>query len=267
MLRPHVLFIGAGRMGGALLSGLFARGGVSISVIEPLPSPELKRLVRRRDVRLNPRVSDLVKAPPDLAVLAVKPQVLGDVASAHLSILSQTAVLSIAAGVTIRALRKICGTSRIVRAMPNLAVEVGQGMSVAVADRGARARDIALARDVLAAGGEVVFVRNEALMDAVTAVSGSGPAYVFHLAEALADAARKMGLPAKLARTLAKQTIIGAGALLQAGGDAKQLRRRVTSPGGTTEAALNILMATDGLSPLMRKAVTAARDRARALGH
>ena len=154
----------------------------------------------------------------------------------------------------------------IVRAMPNTPAAIGRGMTVACAnDAVGRARR-ALCGHLLEAVGAVAWIDDESLMDAVTAVSGSGPAYVFLLAECLAEAAEAAGLPAPLARRLAEETVAGAGALMAESADAAAaLRRNVTSPGGTTEAALSVLMAADGLAPLMTRAVRAAANRSRTL--
>ncbi|MEM8755806.1 MAG: pyrroline-5-carboxylate reductase, partial [Pseudomonadota bacterium] len=155
----------------------------------------------------------------------------------------------------------------IVRCMPNTPAAIGAGMMVCYATDGVTEGARALAEALLAASGEVAWIEDEGSMDAVTAVSGSGPAYVFHLIETLAAAGAEVGLPADLAARLALQTVMGAGRLAaESGIDAAELRRQVTSPGGTTAAALGVLMRENGLQPLMTEAVTAARDRGRELG-
>jgi pyrroline-5-carboxylate reductase len=178
-------------------------------------------------------------------------------------------VISIAAGTSTKTFARAIGPrTRIIRAMPNLPGSIGQGITALYAAPKTSAKDKALAAQLLSAIGETVWVKRETDIDAVTAVSGSGPAYVFLLVEALADAAQAVGLPRPLAEKLARATVAGSGALLTADAAtmAADLRRNVTSPGGTTEAALQILMAKQGLTPLMRRAVIAARKRARELG-
>ncbi|HRE59909.1 MAG TPA: pyrroline-5-carboxylate reductase [Micropepsaceae bacterium] len=262
--RPALLFIGAGRMGGAFLRGLVARDEFSLLVIEPRASPALKALARAGQIILNPDLAAMGLAR--LAVIAVKPQVLPEAIAPLRPLLSHMAVLSIAAGVRVKRLEDLCGTRRIIRAMPNLAVEIGMGISAAYAARGATRADVVLALSILRAGGKAEIVAREDLLDAVTAVSGSGPAYTFHLVEALAEAAQKEGLPPALARLLANETLAGAAGLLARSGDPAHLREQVTSPGGTTEAGLRVLMGRGGLTPLVRKTVAAARKRARDLG-
>src|SRR5580692_6138087 len=177
-------------------------------------------------------------------------------------------MVSIAAGTTTRTLTRAMGRdSRIVRAMPNTPGSIGRGITALYAGANATAKDRAMAGKLLAALGDTFWVKKESLIDSVTAVSGSGPAYVFLLVEALAEAAQRQGLPRDIAMRLARATVAGSGALLDADqSPASDLRRAVTSPGGTTEAALKILMAENGLSRLMIRAVTAARKRAEELG-
>lgn len=251
-------------MGGAFLRGLVAQGSFDLIVMEPKASPAIKALARAGKISLNPDFATMARA--QMAVIAVKPQILSVAAAPLKPLLSRMAVLSIAAGVRISRLQKLCGTARIIRAMPNLAVEISQGISVAFAARGATRADVALALSILRAGGKAEIVAREDLLDAVTAVSGSGPAYVFHLVEALAAAARKQGLPDALSHLLAHETLIGAAGLLAQSGDPAKLREQVTSPGGTTAAGLSVLMGKGGLASLMARTVSAARKRARALG-
>ena len=261
-----LLLIGAGRMGGALLKGWLARGLGPVLVIEPNPSPELKRLARH-DVTLLKSIDD---APKKLraCVIALKPQVLKTEA-VRLRAIAESGVpmISIAAGSSIRLMSRAWGKSaRIIRTMPNTPGSIGEGISALYAAPNATPRDRKLAESLLAALGETVWVKRETDIDTVTAVSGSGPAYVFLMVECLEEAARKEGLPPSVAHRLARQTIIGAGALLKADNvPAEALRRNVTSPHGTTEAAVGVLMAKDGLAPLIKRAVSAARRRAREL--
>ena len=261
-----LLLIGAGRMGSALLKGWIARGLGPVLVIETNPSPELKRLTKR-DVTLLESIDD---APKKLraCVIALKPQILKTEAARLRAIAeSGTPMISIAAGSSIRLMSKAWGkTARVIRTMPNTPGSIGEGISALYAAPNATRADRKLAESLLAALGEIVWVKRETDIDTVTAVSGSGPAYVFLLVECLEEAARREGLPPSIAHRLARKTIIGAGALLKADdAPAEALRRNVTSPHGTTEAALNVLMAKNGLAPLIKRAVSAARRRAREL--
>jgi pyrroline-5-carboxylate reductase len=262
---PLVL-IGAGKMGGALLDGWlnFGFDPGRIMVIEPQPTPAMSAL-GARGLHLNPNAAQLAGAAA--VVIAVKPQAAAEaLAAAAPSIAASTVVVSIMAGRTLLSLAN--GLPRgcpLVRAMPNLPAAIGRGITVAVA-RGANPQQHKLAGDLLSATGTVDWIEDESLMDAVTAVSGSGPAYVFLLAEALALAGIEAGLPPELAEKLARETISGSGELLrQTNVDAALLRENVTSPGGTTAAALAILMGQNGLVSLMTRAVAAATDRSRQL--
>lgn len=261
-----LLLIGAGRMGGALLKGWLKRGLGPVIVVDTNPSPELKRIAKR-GVRLLKSVDD-VPLKLRACVIALKPQVLKTEA-VKLKSIAQSGVpmISIAAGSSIRMMTKAWGKSaRVIRAMPNTPGSIGEGISALYAPRNATRADRKLAESLLAALGQTVWVKHETDIDSVTAVSGSGPAYVFLMVECLAAAGRKEGLPADVALQLARQMVIGAGALLKAdSASADELRRNVTSPHGTTEAALKVLMAKDGLEPLIKRAVSAARKRAREL--
>lgn len=263
-----IYLVGAGKMGGALLQGWINQGIDShqVSVIDPNLQTGASTLIQERSIRLNPEFDALAK--PHILVLAVKPQVMDQVLSGLGELLHpDVVVLSIAAGCTIASLAKHAGArTAIVRAMPNTPASVGCGMTVAVANRAVSEADRKVCHSLLSAVGEVEWIEDESLMDAVTAVSGSGPAYVFHLVECMAEAGQKAGLDAEMSMRLARQTVIGAGELLHyATGSAGQLRRDVTSPGGTTEAALKILMDEDGLQALMERAVEAAAKRSREL--
>jgi pyrroline-5-carboxylate reductase len=259
-----ILLIGAGRMGGALLRGWLANGLGPVVVVETNPSPQLRKLT---GVTLLKNIED---APVKIRalVIALKPQILKAEAARLKAIAASGApIISIAAGSSLKLMHKAWGKSaRIIRTMPNTPGAIGEGISALYAPPNATARDRKLAESLLAALGETVWVKREADIDAVTAVSGSGPAYVFLMVEALAAAAQAEGLPADVALRLARKTIIGSGALLKADpAPAGQLRKNVTSPHGTTEAALKVLMARNGLPLLIRRAVSAARKRAKAL--
>jgi pyrroline-5-carboxylate reductase len=262
-----IVLIGAGKMGAAMLDGWIARGlePSRVAVIEPQPSPEISALAAR-GVKLNP---DPAAVPdPAVIVIAVKPQVAAEVVPAAAPLVGRsTVIVSIMAGQRLAALeRALPAGSAIVRTMPNTPAAIGRGITVAVANARVSPPQRDLAHRLLAAIGAVEWVDDEGLLDAVTAVSGSGPAYVFLLAEALAQAGAAAGLPADLAERLARATVAGSGELLHRSPlDAATLRRNVTSPGGTTEAALGVLMDEDGLASLMRQAVAAATRRSREL--
>lgn len=260
-----VVLAGAGKMGGALLSGWLAQGldPKRVAVIDPHLSDEIRALAAR-GVRLNAETT----TADDVAalVLAVKPQTFGEAGpTLRPRIGPATLVVSIMAGTTIAALDAACG-GNIVRAMPNTPAAIGRGITVAVAAKGVNDRQRATADALLRATGAVEWIDDEALMDAVTAVSGSGPAYVFLLAEELARAGIAAGLPANLAARLARETVAGSGELLHRSGlDAATLRQNVTSPGGTTASALGVLMGENGLKELMTRAVAAATERSKEL--
>lgn len=257
--------VGAGKMGGAMLQGWLALGldPKKVVIVEPSPAPDILELAQQ-GVTINP--------PPgamsvDVIVLAVKPQVAPNVMPEVAKMVSaNTLVISIMAGKTLAFLEQHCPDAAIVRAMPNTPAAIGRGITVAVPNAKVTAAQRALANDLLAASGAAEWVEDEKLIDAVTAVSGSGPAYVFLLAEALAKAAVAAGLPQPLADTLARETVSGSGELLHRSDlDPATLRKNVTSPNGTTAAALEILMGPDGLEKLMREAVAAAAKRSREL--
>jgi pyrroline-5-carboxylate reductase len=252
-------------MGGALFAGWAARGLSASVLVDPAPAPGV---ARPPDTVVNSIAQLPSGFVPAAIVLAVKPQmadaVLGQLSSA---LGPRTVVLSIMAGRRIDGMaRAIGGQPAVVRAMPNTPAAIGQGITVACAGPGVTEAQRALCDDLLGAVGQVAWVDDEDLMDPVTAVSGSGPAYVFLLAELLERAGITAGLPAELARRLARQTVSGAGALLAASDeDAAALRRAVTSPRGTTEQALAVLMADDAWPASLTKAVAAASARAKEL--
>lgn len=263
-----ILLVGAGRMGGALLTGWIARGIRPIVVVDPAASADLRKLTRAHRIEVRATV-DSLRSQPRACVVALKPQVLRTEAARFAPVAQCGALMiSIAAGTNLKSLARAWGgTARIVRAMPNTPGAIGKGISALFAGRNASAADRKLSNRLLSPLGETLWVKREALIDSVTAVSGSGPAYVFLLVEALTEAAQAEGLPQWQAQELARATIVGAGALLEAGDHSPAaLRQAVTSPGGTTEAALNLLLANDGLKPLIARAVHAARRRAEELG-
>ena len=260
-----IALAGAGKMGGAMLTGWLAQGldPMRVAVIEPQPSPEISALTTK-GIRLNPSAGDIGKV--DTLVVAVKPQSFREAGAALKPFVgASTLAVSIMAGTTIATIGQVCG-GVVVRAMPNTPAAIGRGITVAVAARNVSAAQRATADALLRATGSVEWIDDESLMDAVTAVSGSGPAYIFLLAEELARAGVEAGLPEELATRLARETVAGSGELLHRSELASAtLRQNVTSPGGTTAAALDVLMAKDGLQPLMIRAIAAATNRSKDL--
>jgi pyrroline-5-carboxylate reductase len=265
-LPSSIVVVGAGKMGQAMLAGWLALGldPARVTAIDPgLDKAGRARLDRER-IRLVADPKGI--AAPQVLVLAIKPQMLDAAAPGLIQLVGKkTFVLSILAGKRIRDLAsRLGGSPPIVRAMPNTPAAVGRGISAAVTGPGVTKAQREMAHALLGAIGRVEWVDDEALIDAVTAVSGSGPAYVFLLAECMAAAGAEVGLPSDLAMRLARATVEGAGELLfrEPGSQAATLRRNVTSPAGTTAAALDVLMAKDGLAPLIKRAVAAAARRA-----
>ena len=262
----RLVLLGAGKMGSAMLEGWLTRGldPRKLTVIEPQPANSVKALARR-GVALNPAGKS---APASAVVIAVKPQSAAEAVAALAPFVGKaTLAVSIMAGRPLRFLEQALpqGTA-IVRSMPNTPAAIGRGITVACPNAKVTPRQRKLASDLLAAIGNVEWVSDEGLMDAVTAVSGSGPAYVFLLAEAMTQAGIAAGLPQDLAMKLARETVSGSGELLrQSPLDAATLRQNVTSPGGTTAAALTLLMGESGLAQLMEQAVAAATTRSREL--
>lgn len=262
-----LVLAGAGKMGGALLRGWLDLGYPprQIAVLEPNISEEMRGVRDVIGVRFNPPAGDIKDVA--FVVLAVKPQVADQIVPGLKYLVGpNTVVISVMAGKTLRFFEGALGDRAIVRTIPNTPAAIGRGITVAVANKKVTEAQRPVVRRLLAAVGAVEWVDDEALIDAATAVSGSGPAYVFLLAESLARAGAAAGLPADLAARLAHATVSGSGELMhQSGVDAATLRENVTSPAGTTAAALRVLMAPDGLDPLMEKAVAAATKRSREL--
>jgi pyrroline-5-carboxylate reductase len=266
-LTRTILLVGAGKMGSAMLEGWLALGldPKYAAVLEPRPARELTALAGR-GLRLNPAASAIGEA--SAIIIAVKPQIAAEVIPSLAAYVSAgTVVVSIMAGQTLGFLEQaLSQRAALVRAMPNTPAAIGRGITVAVPNVRVSARQRELVHALLAATGAVEWVADEALMDAVTAVSGSGPAYVFLLVEALARAGTAAGLPPDLAAKLARATVAGSGELLQRSAlDPASLRQNVTSPGGTTAAALEVLLGPHGLADLMERAVAAATERSRQL--
>jgi pyrroline-5-carboxylate reductase len=262
-----VMLVGAGKMGMALATGLLEAGlpPTNLVLVEPRPSEETKAFAAEYDLKIYDHAVGLL---PNVLVLAVKPQIIDEVMVSLVPVIGpQTLVVSIAAGISLARLAKGTGTDRVVRSMPNTPAQIGKGVTGVVAGAGVDQDGKAAAEALLSAAGLVVWFDDEGDLDAVTAVSGSGPAYVFNLVEALAAAGVAQGLDEHVAMVLARQTVIGSAALLEAdAAPASVLRQNVTSPNGTTAAALNVLMGENGLTPLMDRVVTAARKRSEELG-
>lgn len=266
--RRRILLVGCGKMGQALGRGWLARGQNPAGLVAIEPNDVMARAARDAGIPTVRLLSQVDAAfQPDWVVLAVKPQVAASVLTDYARFAQPATFVSIIAGTRVSTLRTLLGPkAAVVRAMPNTAAAVERGMTAAFAGPGVSTGARSECTALLDAVGDVAWIEDEALMDAVTAVSGSGPAYVFLLIECLAEAGVKAGLAPQLAQRLARQTIVGAGELARVSPEAAQvLRQNVTSPGGTTEAALKVLMASDGLQRLMTEAVAAAAARSREL--
>jgi pyrroline-5-carboxylate reductase len=266
-----VLLVGCGNMGHAMLGGWLASGRLAADhVIVVEPNEALRKRASDLGVKALARADEIdLDVAATLVILAVKPQVILDVARDYVRFAEAGATtLSVAAGTGIAALQGVLGAQApIIRCMPNTPAAIGRGMMVTVASPQVAQPVMAFVIELLSGSGEVAAIDDEALMDAVTAVSGSGPAYVFHFIECLAEAGETAGLKPETALLLARQTVFGAASLaVETGEDPAELRRQVTSPNGTTAAALNVLMGEDRLKRLLRDAVEAAKRRSIELG-
>lgn len=265
-----VILVGCGNMGFAMLSGWLSSGRLQpadVGVVEP--NEALGQRAAALGAKVAARAGGLAGERPRLVVLAVKPQVIRDVAASYRPFAMRGATfLSIAAGTPIATFEEVLGSeAAIMRCMPNTPAAIGKGMMVVFSNANVASETDAFVRDLLSASGEVATISEEGLMDAVTAVSGSGPAYIFHFIECLTAAAEEVGLPPETARLLARQTVYGAASLaVESGEEAGRLREQVTSPNGTTAAALAVLMGEDRLKKLVGEAVEAARARSVELG-
>jgi len=262
-LPDGIVILGCGKIGSAMLAGWLRKGIAPerVFVIDPAPSDWL----RSTGVHLN----TALPAKASLALIAVKPQMMSDALPQLLELnKGNTIFVSVAAGTSIDTYESSLGRSApIIRAMPNTPAAIGQGITALVGNARTKKEDLSLVTDLLSVIGQTVHLEHESQMDAVTGVSGSGPAYVFLMREALESAAITAGLKPELAAKLAAATIGGAADLMEESDQSpSQLRINVTSPNGTTQAALDVLMDEDGLYPLMTKAVIAARDRSKELG-
>lgn len=261
----RALLVGAGRMGGALATGwranMRAAGIKSLDILDPSPNEAIQKLAEDRRIRINARPREV-----DLVILAVKPQGFVAMAPSLAAwIQPSTLAISVMAGIQSEAIATRLGTSRVIRTMPNTPGAIGQGVTAYTASKACSEEDRAIAEGLLTPLGAVVGPMTETELESATAISGCGPAYLFLLAEVLEAAARASGLDKDTAAILARKTLTGAGALLDQGGDPADLRRAVTSPGGVTAAALDVLMAPGAMPDLFRKAVEAAIERNRQL--
>ncbi len=258
-----IILVGGGNMGGALAGGWLKNGVTAsqVKVVDPAPSPQMIKFLSENVI--NHVVCAENIAPPDVLLVAVKPQIMGEVLQSIKHLVGEhTLVISVAAGTTLSFMEGELGQCAIVRAMPNTPALVRRGITVACANSKVSEMQVEQANLLLGSTGSIEWLSDENLMDAVTAVSGSGPAYVFHLTEALSNAAIDTGLPEALARKLALETVAGAGEMMmQSDQSPAKLRENVTSPGGTTQAALAVLMAKGGFPDLLKRAVDAAVKR------
>lgn len=266
-VRTH-LVVGAGKMGGALLQGWIASGAVTpkqLIILDPEPGEAAQAAIEAGALHLS-EPNNKFKSIKYL-LLAIKPQMFDQLAPAIAKELLENAlVISILAGTSLASLQDTFRTQSLIRAMPNTPTAIGKGITAYTKGPNVSDAQTEMTETLLAAGGKVHHVANEHLIDVVTAVSGSGPAYLFHMVEALEAAAIKIGLPEDIAPDFARQTIIGAAGLLESSHEtAATLRQNVTSPNGTTQAALDVLMSSEGLPPLMRETVQAALRRAKEL--
>ncbi|MEL7013366.1 MAG: pyrroline-5-carboxylate reductase [Pseudomonadota bacterium] len=259
--RKGLVLLGCGKMGSAMLAGWLDQGlpPTSVWVIDPKPSDWLQGT----GVHVNAALPE----SPAIVLIAVKPQMMGD-ALPQITAMTDALFLSVAAGTSIASFEEVFGgQARVIRAMPNTPAAVGKGITAIVGNAQASGADLDMAEMLLRAVGQVVRLEHEDQMDAVTGVSGSGPAYVFHMIECMAAAGEAQGLAPELAMQLAKATVAGAGALAETADETPaQLRVNVTSPNGTTQAGLEVLMEeTVGLPPLIKATVAAATDRSKEL--
>ncbi len=262
-----LLLVGCGKMGTALLRGWLASGAVRHCLVVE-PEGAAAELTAEPNISWHITPESVPGSPvPDAVIFAVKPQVVDLVLPGYRRwVRPETLFVSIVAGKTLAGISRHLGEAALVRTMPNTPAAIGRGITVACASPLVTMSQRRLCERLLAAAGESAWVEDEALLDPVTAVSGSGPAYVFLLIEALAQAGEKVGLPRELAARLARATVAGSGELARRSGESPaQLRENVTSPGGTTRAALDVLMAKDGLPALLERAVAAATMRSREL--
>lgn len=267
-LSGKLVLVGAGKMGGAMLDGWLKQGTSpeQIAISDPMVSDEMQALADQYGFSVNPDLAQISNV--EVVLLAVKPQMMDQVLPALQPLQKDNPLyLSVAAGRTIAGFEQAFGAdAKIIRAMPNTPAAVGRGITAICPNTNCTQDQVELASTLLSAIGEVVKIDDEKLMDAVTGVSGSGPAYVFHLIECMAAAGEAQGLPADIAMKLARATVAGAGELVhQSPLPASTLRENVTSPAGTTAAALDVLMADDAMPRILREGIAAATRRSEEL--
>lgn len=273
---PHTVIAGAGRLGSAIIQGWLrsSRSGVTpdtLTILDPRPAGEVETLISEHGLTQVETLNEASARAADVLVLAVKPNIIDEVLQPIAETLrDDTLIISVAAGTTLSDIARHGANRPIVRIMTNVAGQIGKGVSVAIGNEHVTSNHSKVVERLMKVLGPIYWIKDERQMGAVTAVSGSGPAYVFLLCEALARAGEAEGLPADLAEKLAVATVAGSGTLLERAvrnetGDAPSLRRSVTSPGGTTQAALDVLMGEGGLPTLIRNAVAAAERRSRQL--
>jgi pyrroline-5-carboxylate reductase len=266
-----VLLLGCGKMGGAMLAGWLEQGlgNDAIYIVDPYLDPVRNTFSSLPEIAFNETIEKLDSAlAPSFIIMAVKPQMMDEAITALKSMnVYESVILSVAAGKTIQYFEdKLSADQLIIRAMPNTPAAIGKGITVCCANKLVTQDQKAICTTLLETVSTVEWITDESLMDAVTALSGSGPAYVFYMAEAMAAAGEAIGLPAELSKKLARETVSGAGALLEASEEStSRLRENVTSPGGTTAAALDILMSDDGIVKIMRRAMQEAKARSKEL--
>jgi len=262
-----LVLVGAGKMGMAMVKGWLEHGldAGALTLVDPMPGEITKDFARKKNISL---VGEFPSAEADVVVLAVKPQIAKQVmANIASKLSSKSLILSVIAGYSLEALKNALGSDKIIRTMPNTPAQVGKGVTGAIAAEGVEEQERQLAHALLSASGIAVWLDDENQIDALTGVSGSGPAYVFLMVEAMAAAGEAEGLDKNMSNILARQTIIGAAALMEAdSSEAAILRKNVTSPNGVTEKALEVLMGEQGLFELMGKAVKAAAKRNKEIG-
>ena len=262
-----IVLVGAGKMGMSMAKGWIAKGLLpnNLTLIDPNPHQSVQQYAKHHKIKL---ISNIENINAEILTLAVKPQIMDEIFPKIKKLVSEkTLVLSIAAGIEIETLKNALKTNNIVRAMPNTPSQIGKGVSGIVAALEVNKSDKAIIDALLTASGTIEWLENESELEALMLVSGCGPAYVFLLVEAMAEAGVELGLKPSQAMALARQTVIGAAALMEAEPtDAASLRQNVTSKGGVTEAALSVLMGRKGFKPLMIKAFKKGLERNKELG-
>ena len=265
-MTAKIAIIGFGKMGQAIVNRwLKKKLDLEIEVFDPIVSDEVAKFIGENGIRLNPKPK---KPLHDIVLLSVKPQTFGQIEGQVSKMIgTDTILLSIMAGKTLENLEEATKAIKICRAMPNTPSQIGEGMTAYIGNNSIDSKDEALVKSLLTPLGKTAKLASEKLMDAVTAVSGSGPAYLYLLTESIASAAYSEGMEHEMAEEFARQTIIGAAALLKASDlPPMELRKEVTSPGGTTEAALDVLTGGNAMGALMKRAIEAAIKRSRELG-